>query len=88
VLNRDIGFVRAGQDAQIKIDTFNFSRYGLLHGKVLSVSPDAITHDKPQDKSGNDEGTWRMQQASRKAMNWSMRRASHSITNKCRWMTD
>ncbi|MGA8693139.1 MAG: HlyD family type I secretion periplasmic adaptor subunit [Xanthobacteraceae bacterium] len=55
VLNRDIGFVRAGQDAQIKIDTFNFSRYGLLHGKVLSVSPDAITHDKPQDKSGNDE---------------------------------
>ena len=55
VLNRDIGFVRAGQDAQIKIDTFNFSRYGLLHGKVLSVSPDAITHDKPQDKNGNDE---------------------------------
>jgi hemolysin D len=55
VLNRDVGFVRAGQDAQIKIDTFNFSRYGLLHGKVLSVSPDAITHDKPQDKSGNDE---------------------------------
>jgi len=55
VLNRDIGFVRAGQDAQIKIDTFNFSRYGLLHGKVLSVSPDAITHDKPQNKSGNDE---------------------------------
>jgi hemolysin D len=55
VLNRDIGFIRAGQDAQIKIDTFNFSRYGLLHGKVLSVSPDAITHDKPQDKNGNDE---------------------------------
>jgi membrane fusion protein, hemolysin D len=55
VLNRDIGFVRAGQDAQIKIDTFNFSRYGLLHGKVLSVSPDAITRDKPQDKTGNDD---------------------------------
>ena len=55
VLNRDIGFVHAGQDAQIKIDTFNFSRYGLLHGKVLSVSPDAITHDKPQDKSGDND---------------------------------
>src|SRR6516165_5807164 len=55
VLNRDIGFVQAGQDAQIKIATFNFSRYGLLHGKVLSVSPDAITHDKPQDKTGNDD---------------------------------
>jgi hemolysin D len=55
VLNRDIGFVHAGQDAQIKIDTFNFSRYGLLHGKVLSISPDAITHDRPQDKSGKNE---------------------------------
>jgi hemolysin D len=57
VLNRDIGFVHAGQDAQIKIDTFNFSRYGLLHGTVLSVSPDAITHDKPQGKSGNDDAS-------------------------------
>jgi hemolysin D len=55
VLNRDIGFVHAGQDVQIKIDTFNFSRYGLLHGKVLSVSPDAITHDTSQDKMGNDD---------------------------------
>jgi hemolysin D len=55
VLNRDSGFIHAGQDAEIKIDTFNFSRYGLLHGKVLSVSPDAITHDKPQNKSGNDK---------------------------------
>ena len=54
VLNRDIGFIHAGQDAQIKIDTFNFSRYGLLHGKVLSVSPDAITHNKSQDKAVND----------------------------------
>jgi hemolysin D len=55
VLNRDIGFVQAGQEAQIKVDTFNFSRYGLLHGKVLSVSSDAITRDKPQqDKIGND----------------------------------
>jgi hemolysin D len=55
VLNRDIGFVHAGQDAQIKIDSFSFSRYGLVHGKVLSVSPDAITHDKPQDKSGSND---------------------------------
>ena len=54
VLNRDIGFVHAGQDAQVKVDTFNFSRYGLLHGKVLSVSPDAITRDKPQGKAVND----------------------------------
>jgi hemolysin D len=51
VSNRDIGFVHEEQEAQIKIDTFNFTRYGLLHGKVLSISRDAITSDKPQDKS-------------------------------------
>jgi hemolysin D len=53
VSNRDIGFVYAGQDAEIKVDTFTFTRYGLLHGKVLSVSQDAITRDKPQDKNGD-----------------------------------
>jgi hemolysin D len=55
VSNRDIGFVEPGQDAAIKIDTFNFTRYGLLHGKVLSISQDAITRNKPQDRA--DEGT-------------------------------
>ena len=52
VPNRDIGFVHTGEDAEIKIDTFNFTRYGLLHGDVLSVSQDAIARDKPHDKSG------------------------------------
>ncbi len=51
--NRDIGFVHVGQDAEIKVDTFNFTKYGLLHGKVLSLSHDAIAHDKPTDKSGD-----------------------------------
>jgi len=53
VSNRDIGFVEAGQDVAIKVDTFNFTRYGLLNGTVLSVSHDAITRDKPQDKSSD-----------------------------------
>ncbi len=52
VPNSEIGFVSAGQGAEIKIDTFSFTRYGLLHGKVLSVSLDAITRDKPQDPKG------------------------------------
>jgi hemolysin D len=55
VLNRDVGFVQAGQDVEIKVDAFNFTRYGLLHGKVLSISHDAIVRDKPQDKP-NDQG--------------------------------
>jgi hemolysin D len=53
VSNRDIGFVHPGQEVEIKIDTFNFTRYGLLHGKVVSVSQDAIVRDKPQDKTGD-----------------------------------
>jgi hemolysin D len=55
VSNRDIGFVHPGQAAEIKVDTFTFTRYGLLHGKVLGVSQDAISRDKPQDKQ-NEKG--------------------------------
>jgi hemolysin D len=53
VSNRDIGFVEVGQDAAIKIDTFNFTRYGLLQGKVLTVSHDAITREKPPERLGD-----------------------------------
>ena len=51
ISNRDVGFVEVGQDAAIKVDAFNFTRYGLLNGKVVAVSPDAIPRDKPQDKA-------------------------------------
>jgi hemolysin D len=51
VSNRDIGFVHAGQQAEIKVDTFNFTRYGLLQGEVLSVSQDAIVRDRHQDRA-------------------------------------
>ena len=53
VSNRDIGFVVPGQTAAIKLDTFNFTRYGLRKGEVVSVSEDAITRDKPADKNGD-----------------------------------
>ncbi len=53
VPNRDIGFIHPGDDAQIKIDTFNFTRYGLLHGRVVSVSRDAIVRETPQDRNND-----------------------------------
>ena len=53
VSNRDIGFVSAGQDAEIKVDTFNFTRYGLLHGHVLNVSTDAITRREEATHDGS-----------------------------------
>jgi hemolysin D len=55
VSNRDVGFVHAGQEAEIKIDTFNFTRYGLLRGQVLTVSQDAVVRDRKQDRS-DDRG--------------------------------
>ena len=58
VSNRDIGFVRSGQEAEIKIDTFNFTRYGLLHGNVLTVSQDAVIRERQQDRpDGRPLGT-------------------------------
>jgi hemolysin D len=51
VSNRDIGFVQPGQAAEVKIDTFNFTRYGQLHGEVVSVSQDAIIRDRPPERS-------------------------------------
>jgi len=53
VSNRDIGFVHPGQEAEIKIDTFNFIRYGLLRGQVLTVSQDAVIRDRQQDRSND-----------------------------------
>ncbi|QQR69262.1 MAG: HlyD family type I secretion periplasmic adaptor subunit [Alphaproteobacteria bacterium] len=46
VENKDIGFVRANQNAEIKIETFPYTKYGTLHAKVLSVSHDAINDEK------------------------------------------
>jgi hemolysin D len=53
ISNRDIGFVSAGQPAEVKVDTFNFTRYGLLQGKVVSVSQDAIVRDKANAMVGD-----------------------------------
>ena len=44
--NRDIGFVRAGQDAEIKVETFSFQKYGTLKGCVKSVATEAKEDQK------------------------------------------
>ncbi len=38
----DAGFVRAGQDARVKVTAYSFQKYGMLEGKVAQISPDAI----------------------------------------------
>jgi hemolysin D len=44
--NKDIGFVKANQDAEVKVETFQFTKYGTIHAKVTSVSHDAINDER------------------------------------------
>lgn len=46
VLNRDIGFVEPGQRVEVKLETFTFTRFGLVQGEVVSVSGDAIPDER------------------------------------------
>ena len=46
VENKDIGFVNAGQEAEIKIETFPYTKHGTIHGEVKHVSSDAIDDEK------------------------------------------
>lgn len=39
---RDIGFVRVGQQAEVKLSGYDFSVFGGLQGRVEFISPDAI----------------------------------------------
>jgi len=44
--NKDIGFVRPGQDAEIKLETFLYTRYGTVPARVRLVSLDAVQDEK------------------------------------------
>jgi len=44
--NKDIGFVNPGQDAEVKVETFPFTKYGTIHGTITQVSSDAIQDEK------------------------------------------
>jgi len=44
--NKDVGFVKVGQHAEVKVDTFPFTRYGTLSGTVSFISNDAVPDEK------------------------------------------
>ena len=45
--NKDIGFIKLGQEAEIKISTFNFQKFGMVKAEVMEISADAV--DQPSD---------------------------------------
>ncbi|WP_321945845.1 HlyD family type I secretion periplasmic adaptor subunit [Paraburkholderia sp. J10-1] len=46
IADRDVGFVREGQRAMVKIDAFEYTRYGTAPAEVIHVSRDAIEDEK------------------------------------------
>ena len=44
--NKDVGFVYTGQEAQVKIDAFEYTKYGTIPATVIHVSQDAIQDEK------------------------------------------
>ena len=59
VMNKDIGYVKEGQRCVIKIDTFDFQKYGTIEGRVEAVNPysmeDKDNKDKDKEKSKDAE---------------------------------
>ena len=48
--NKDIGFVRVGQEAEVKVDTFNFQKFGMLNAEVTDISADATEDQRDAEK--------------------------------------
>jgi hemolysin D len=44
--NKDVGFVQQGQAAEVKVDAFEYTKYGTTTGQVSHVSHDAIQDEK------------------------------------------
>ncbi len=45
ISNKDIGFVKVGQSAKVRVDAYPSNRYGELEGKVTLIGADALPPD-------------------------------------------
>ena len=46
VRNRDIGFIRQGMKAKVKMATFPFQEFGTVSGEVVEISPNATVDEE------------------------------------------
>lgn len=60
VFNKDIGFVKEGQSCVIKVDTFDFQKYGTVEGLVQTVSPFSLDEkgNERESQEGNKAGSY------------------------------
>jgi hemolysin D len=42
IINQDIGFLKLDQDVDVRIDSFPYSEFGDIHGKLVSIGSDAL----------------------------------------------
>ncbi|PHZ84026.1 HlyD family type I secretion periplasmic adaptor subunit [Paremcibacter congregatus] len=45
ILNKDIGFVTAGQQVEVKLEAFPFTKYGVIHGEVIHLAQNAVADE-------------------------------------------
>ena len=57
VFNQDIGFVKTGQPCVIKVDAFDFQKYGTVAGAVQTISPSSIDEKEQGKESGKEKGS-------------------------------
>jgi hemolysin D len=57
--NQDIGFVKEGQNAVVKIESFPFTRYGTINARVTRVARDAIPQPEAEQTETNAAKTTR-----------------------------
>lgn len=53
VSNLDIGFVKVGQIAEVKVDAFPFTRFGVVEARVERIAPDAIDEQEARRVQAN-----------------------------------
>ena len=51
--NQDVGFVRSGQEAKLKLASFQFQKYGLVQGRVVHINADASEAPSARERSVN-----------------------------------
>ena len=49
--NKDIGFIKVGQEAEVKVETFNFQKFGMYRAEVMEISADAVNEPNDQQKN-------------------------------------
>lgn len=54
IQNKDIGFVHVGQKAEIKVNTFPFTKYGVIDAEVMDISKDSLVQESPAAFASKD----------------------------------